>query len=135
MLDAAFERILAFDMPGFARMWAPDGVLEFPFASASGPARLQGREAVVDYLSVYNDLMLPRTLRNVIRHETTDPDTIVIEFEVEGEIVATHEDFKLGYVWIVTVGDDGFTRIRDYWSPLHAEQIIGSANLKEAAKK
>lgn len=125
-LDAAMERIFAYDMPAFARMWAPDGVMEFPFAVDPGPRRLEGRDAIVDYLSVYNDLMLPKKLRNEKRHDTADPDTVVFEFEVDGQVVADGRDYTLGYVWIITVGDEGIVRFRDYWSPYHVSEVIGT---------
>jgi ketosteroid isomerase-like protein len=35
--------LLAKDMAGYAGLWAVDGVMEFPFATADYPARLEGR--------------------------------------------------------------------------------------------
>lgn len=53
LVDRALALLLAKDMAGFAELWAPDGVLEFPFAPPGYPSRLNGRAEVRDYVRDY----------------------------------------------------------------------------------
>ncbi|MBN9736323.1 MULTISPECIES: nuclear transport factor 2 family protein [unclassified Pseudonocardia] len=133
-MDAALDRILDHDMAGFAALWAPGGTMDFPFAAAGSPSHLDGRDAVARYVDGYNDLLLPGSVVAQTRHETTDPDTLVVEFTVEGRIVASGEPYTIGYVAVVTVGPEGITGYRDYWSPLAVQDTLGRTGLAEPTR-
>lgn len=130
-VDGALDRILAHDMPGFAALWAPDGTMTFPFAQPGTTERLDGRDAVADYVSGYNDLLLPRAVTEQVRHETTDPDTLVVEFTLAGTVTSTGKEYAMPYVAVITVGDRGITAYRDHWSPAAAQDVLGSPGLAE----
>lgn len=128
LVDRALERLLAHDMAGFADLWAEDGVLEFPFASPGYPRRLEGRAAIAEYLRGYPDLLDIREIIAKTRHETTDPEVSVVEFEVAGVVVASGKPYQLGYVAVLTVRDGQIRHYRDYWSPLAAAEALGGAD-------
>lgn len=117
-MDRLLAAVLAHDMAAFAREWAPDGTMDFPFAPPGGVAHLAGRDAVAAYLEGYTDAVLPRQVVSQTRHETADPDTLVVEFAVAGDVATTGEAYEMRYVAVVTVGDEGIASYRDYWSPL-----------------
>lgn len=125
VLDRAFALLLAHDMHGFAMLWAPDGVMEFPFAGPGQPRRLDGRGAVVDYLAGYTDMLDIRAISAQTRHQTADPQTVIVEFEAEGIAVVSQRPYRLGYVAVITVGPEGITSYRDYWSPAAAAEVLG----------
>ena len=125
VLDRALDLLLAHDMAGFAQLWAPDGTMEFPFAAAGQPARLDGRSAVADYLSGYTEMLDVRAIVSEVRHQTGDPSTVILEFEVDGVAVAAQKPYRMRYVAVVTVGADGIENYRDYWSPLAAAEVLG----------
>lgn len=127
VIDRALELLLAHDMTEFAQLWAPNGTMEFPFAAAGQPSRLAGRPAVVDYLAGYTDLLDVRAIAFQIRHQTADPSTVIVEFEVEGVAVAAQKPYRMRYLAVVTVGEDGIENYRDYWSPLAAAEVLGGA--------
>lgn len=130
-LNRALALLLEHDMAGFAGLWAPDGTLEFPFAPPGYPARLAGRAAIADYLSGYTELIDLREVVAQTRHPTLDPDTTILEFEVDARAVRTAKPFRMRYVAVVTVGGDGITSYRDYWSPSAAADALdtGTAEL------
>jgi len=127
VIDRAFELLLAHDMTGFALLWAPDGTMEFPFAGPGQPARLDGQAAVLDYLSGYTAMVDVRRIGTQTRHQTLDPDTVIVEFEVEGIAVAAQKPYVLRYVAVITVGPDGIASYRDYWSPSAAAEALGDS--------
>ena len=132
-IDAALDRVLAHDMAGFAALWAPDGTMTFPVAAAGTTEHVAGRDAVTTYLSGYNDLLLPSELVEQTRHDTADPDTVVLEFAMAGTVTATGLPYTLRYICVITVGDEGITAYRDYWSPAAAAELIGAPGLQDAS--
>ena len=125
--DRALDLLLTHDMAGFAALWAPAGTMEFPFAAPGAPARLDGRDEVAAYLAGYTDLVRPRAVVEQTRHDTADPDTIVVEFAVAGTATASGAEYVLRYVAVVTVGAEGITAYRDHWSPAAAQEIVGGS--------
>ena len=117
LFDRALDLLLAKDMSGFADLWATDGTMEFPFAPPGWPARLDGREAVREYLRGYTDVFDIKTFAEKTVHETTDPEVIVVEMEVEGVLVRTGESYRNRYISVIMVRDGHIAGYRDYWSP------------------
>jgi uncharacterized protein len=117
--------LLAKDMTGYAGLWAVDGVMEFPFAPANYPARLEGRVAIEDYLRGYPDLLDVREITEQTIRQTTDPDVVIVEFEAAGQVVATGQPYRMRYAAVVTALDGEIVSYRDYWSPLAAAELLG----------
>lgn len=128
--EETFRRLLdllrAKDMNALADLWAPDGTAEFPFAVGASPRRLDGREAVREYLAGYPDLVDVREIPALTVHRTDRPDTVVVEFTAHGRTVATGEPYRLDYVTVVTTHDGLITRYRDYWNPLAVASAAGT---------
>ncbi|MFD2416850.1 nuclear transport factor 2 family protein [Amycolatopsis pigmentata] len=118
VIDKALELLLAKDMSGFADLWAADGTMEFPFAPPGWPTRLDGREAVREYLRGYPDVFDVKGVVEQTVHETTDPEVIIAEVEVEGVEIPTGKSYRRRYISVITVRDGHIAAYRDYWSPL-----------------
>lgn len=110
------------DIPGWVDLWHEDGVLEFPFAPPGWPARLEGRQAVADYMRHYPDHIDLHDFPDVTIHQTTAAETIVVEMRGVGRFVETGDPFDMAYIAVVTVKDGLITSYRDYWNPLAAQQ-------------
>jgi ketosteroid isomerase-like protein len=133
--------VLQFDMDAQADMYAEDGVLEWPFAPEGMPRRVLGREAIRRVLVPLGERARAaghHLLRydSVVVHDTSDPEVIVAEFDVQGEIVPSGQPYQLSYVQVLRVRDGKIVTFRDYWSPLalsnllaHAETVAGAALL------
>ncbi|WP_242910630.1 nuclear transport factor 2 family protein [Actinomadura terrae] len=120
------DLLLAKDMDAIADLWAPEGTGEFPFAIGTSPRHLAGREEIRGYLSGYPERMDVRAIPAVTVHRTGRPDTIVVEFSVDGRTVRTGEPYRLDYISVITVQDGLITRYRDYWNPLAAAAAAGT---------
>jgi ketosteroid isomerase-like protein len=132
VIDRALEFLLAHDMAGFAGLWAADGTLEFPFASPGYPQRIEGRDAVRDYLRDYTDHADVRAIVSKVVHETMTPGVAVLEFEVDGVAVATARPYRMRYISVITVRDGEIHGYRDYWSPQAAAEAMGGADVLTA---
>ncbi|MFE5942063.1 nuclear transport factor 2 family protein [Streptomyces sp. NPDC056480] len=110
------------DIPGWVELWDEDGVLEFPFAPEGRPARLEGRTAVGDYMRHYPDHVDLHDFPEVTIHQTTVPETIVVEMRGVGRLVQTGAPFDMTYIAVVTIRDGRITAYRDYWNPLAVSQ-------------
>jgi ketosteroid isomerase-like protein len=125
LVEHALDLLLKHDMAGFAGLWAEDGVVEFPFAAAGYPPRVEGRDAIREYLRGYPDLLDVRAVTAKTVHETTAPGVVVAEFTVAGVVVASRKPYELSYVAVITVEDGRIRHYRDYWSPLAAAGLLG----------
>ncbi|MEU2405859.1 nuclear transport factor 2 family protein [Streptomyces rubiginosohelvolus] len=110
------------DIPAWIALWAEDGVMEFPFAPDGWPRRLEGKEAVADYMRHYPDHIDLHDFPELRIHRTTDPQTVVVEMRGVGRLVESNDPFDMTYIAVVTVRDGHFTSYRDYWNPLAVQE-------------
>ena len=96
VFEAVKHCVLALDANGFANLFAPDAVMDFPFgARAVGlPTYLEGREQIRCHMAAGMARARAAGLRMigydaVLMHETADPEVIIVEFDLVGEIAAT----------------------------------------------
>lgn len=124
------------DMDPIADLWAVDGTAEFPFAVGDAPTRLDGREAVREYLAPYPEIYDVTDVTDLVIHHTADRSTVIVEFGSYGRTVATGDPYEMRYVAIVTVRDGAITSYRDYWSPVQVARASGNlAGLVEALRR
>jgi ketosteroid isomerase-like protein len=131
-IDRLQRALLDHDMSAFADEWAPDGTMSFPFAPPGWP-ELDGRDAVRAYLSDYTNTVDIKAISRETRHDTADPDTVILEWAVSGRALKTGRPYDIAYVAVITVGGDGITAYRDYWSPLAAGAALGGLDEMMAA--
>ena len=94
--------------------YAPDGVLEMPFAPPPLQRRYVGRDAIRDVLAPRYAIRRAAGLtlggyRNLVIHETRDPQVIVAEFEVESD------GRQLAFAQVYRVVDGLIALQRDYF--------------------
>jgi ketosteroid isomerase-like protein len=123
-VDRLHERLLAHDMNGFAEVFAVNGVMEFPFAPPGWPTP-RGRQQVREYLRDFTDTVDVRAIVSQTRHETADPDVLIVEWEVDGTALKTGRPYRIRYVNVIKVGGEGIESFRDYWSPLAGGHALG----------
>jgi ketosteroid isomerase-like protein len=114
--------LLEKNISGWVKLWDEDGVMEFPFAPQGWPERLVGKQAVAEYMRHYPDHVDVHDFPDVKIHQTTVPETIVVEMRGVGRLVETDSAFDMTYIAVVTVKDGRITSYRDYWNPLAVQQ-------------
>lgn len=110
------------------RLYAVDAVHEFPFTAPGLPSRLEGRDAIVNWIAEgwkANPLRYER-YRTLAIHETGDPRTVIVEQEALGTSPSTGE-FALPNIVVLTVRNGQITHLRDYVNILAAAAALGRA--------
>lgn len=128
MLRRALGNRLDPDAESFCEMFDPDGVMEFPFAYADLPRRLEGRDALASHLAMLPTLISFDRVSEPTVIEANDPDTVVLEFEGFGTGVATGEPYTQRYVSIIRTHRGRIVHYKDYWNPLVVLRALRGAD-------
>jgi hypothetical protein len=98
---------------------APDGYLEWPYRPPGVPARVQGRTEIRRHLTAAADAFITfDEYRDVVMHETTDPEVIIVEYDAHGIVVATGAPFRQTVIAVLRVRNGQILSYRDYINPL-----------------
>ncbi|MFC7531582.1 nuclear transport factor 2 family protein [Actinoplanes sp. GCM10030250] len=116
---------LARDADKFVELMAPDGYIEWPYRPPGVPARIQGRTAIRTHLTAAAEgLIRLDEHRDVLIHETTDPEVIIVEYEASGSVVPTGAPFEQTVIAVFRVRNEQVVSYRDYINPLPLMEIL-----------
>jgi ketosteroid isomerase-like protein len=115
------QLVLNFDVDQHAELFAEDGVWEFPLAKQGSKVKLEGRDAIREWVmenAKSSQQAGQRVLGydELVIHETADPEVIVVEFDLQGEVTHTGEKFRRSYVQVLRVRDGKIVSLRDYFN-------------------
>lgn len=108
-------------------LWAPDVVIEQPFAMG-GPSRIEGRDAFLEKTKGSRAQLPVRfeAVRDVVVHDTTDPDKIIVEYTLAGTILPTGEQASAPFIAVMEVRDGLVTRWREYQNTALMAEKLGN---------
>lgn len=107
------------DVDTFVGLIAPEGYLEWPFRPPGVPARVQGRAEIRRHLAeAAGGFIRFHEYRDVVVHETTDPEVIIVEYEAHGTVIPTGAPFEQTVIAVLRVRDGLVLSYRDYLNPL-----------------
>jgi len=117
VFERAHVHVRDYDLERFADMFASDGTLEFPFAPEGTPRRLEGRDQIRRVMAVAGQRARQSGRRithydPVLVHETTDPEVIVVEFDLHGE--ESTGSYTLSFIQVLRVRGGRIAEMRDY---------------------
>lgn len=111
-----------------ADLYAPDVVIQMPFASSGFPAETRGNEVLRARMAAVEKLWSFEAVEDVTLHETAVPEVVVAEFKVRGQVIATKESFVLSYINVIRVVDGLISSSRDYGNPLESLTLQEAMN-------
>ena len=121
------QLILNGDADGFADLFAPDAVIEAPFAGQPGmPARLAGREAIREYSR--HVMASPLRVENyevAELYQTQDPEVVIVEIRTKGTVTTTGRSFTATSIQILRIREGHILLFRDFADPRVLEDVIG----------
>lgn len=116
------------DTDDWVKLFAPDAVLEFPYAPDGVPRRVTGRDALHAHMGNF-----PKTFDlkfvDVVFHDTTDPSLAIGEFRSTGTALPTGKPYEQECISVVRTDENGLiTHYLDYWNPLVAIEALTPAD-------
>jgi ketosteroid isomerase-like protein len=69
-------------------------VVRYPFALPV-PTQLEGQEAIQKYFAAVAKMPLKLQMRNMVVHETSDPEVVVAEWNYDGLVTTTGRAFRV----------------------------------------
>lgn len=95
---------------------AEDAVIEEPFAPPGRPRRFSGRAEFVAFAGPQRANFPVRfeEIRNVVIHDTTDPEVIVVEYELVGVVTTTGRRGSAPFIGVLRVRDGKTVLWREY---------------------
>ncbi|MFC5184250.1 nuclear transport factor 2 family protein [Actinomadura harenae] len=110
-----------------AALYADDAVVDQPFRMPPAPIRIEGRAALAEHFASAGQGPLRLRVKDVLVHETADPEVIVAEFTYAGELTTTGAGFEVGNIQVLHVRDGLIVRSRDYHDHAALERALGGA--------
>jgi ketosteroid isomerase-like protein len=106
-----------------ADLYAPDSVIELPFAPPGVPKRLEGREGHRARFKAVAPARRFTRVDSVVLRETDDPEVIVAEYDLHGTMVRSGRPFVFSYIMVIRVRDGLIVHSRDYGDNLAAAEF------------
>ncbi|OKH99175.1 hypothetical protein A6A06_26780 [Streptomyces sp. CB02923] len=116
VLDRRRAAVTGRDADAFADLFAPDGVIELPFAGADVPDRIEGREAIRAFARAAMSAMRVDKFETLAVHRTEDPEVVIAEVLTKG--AGRTDAFEGRSVQLFRIRDGGIVLLRDYTGPL-----------------
>lgn len=116
----------------FVEMFAPNGVLEYPFAPPGLNTPLEGRDAIVANFERVRKLLRIDGVTDAVLHQTSDQRLAIIEFYGHGEGLLTAEPYRQRYISVIEMEGGYITHYKDYWNPLTVLQAVKGRTIMDA---
>lgn len=96
-------------------LWAPDVVIEMPFAPG-GMRRIEGRGRLLALTEQERPALPVRfeEVRNIVVHQSTDPDVAIGEYELAGTLTTTGRHASARFISVLTAGNGQIVHWREY---------------------
>jgi hypothetical protein len=117
--------ILGGDIEGFADLFAPDGVIEAPFAPPGVPPRLEGREAIREYSRhVMSSPLRLEDFEVAELYQTQDREVVIAEVTAKGTLTTTGRSFAATSIQVLRIREGHIVLFRDYADPRILGDVI-----------
>jgi uncharacterized protein len=116
---------LSGDADGLADLYAPDAVIESPFAPPGAPSRLEGREAIREYSR--HVMASPLRLEDyevTELYQTQDPEVVIVEMRAKATLTTTGQTFAATSIQILRIREGQIALFRDFANPRILENAI-----------
>jgi ketosteroid isomerase-like protein len=115
------------DIETFVALMAPDGRIEWPYRPPGVPACLRGRTEIRRHLAATAAAFIRLDeYRELVIHETTDPEVIIVEYEAHGTVVTSGAPFRQTVIAVFRVRDGQILTYRDYINPLPLVEALAT---------
>ena len=116
--------ILSGDADGYTGLFAPDGVVEAPFAPPGAPSILEGREVIGKHSR--HVMASPVRLEEyevAELYQTQDPEVVIVEMRTKGTLTTTGQSFAATSIQILRIREGQIVLFRDFANPRVLEDV------------
>jgi uncharacterized protein len=105
-------------------LFSDDAIIEYPFALPER-TQLNGAEAIKKYFAATSAYPLKLQMRNMVVHETQNPEVVVAEWDYDGLVTTTGHAFQVSNITVTTVRSGKIVRSRDYHNHAVLAAVLG----------
>lgn len=125
VLEQRRELLLKHDVDGFVELFAPDGVIELPFAGPGMPSRLAGQQAIRDFSHRMDASPLRiDDLEATALYHTDDPEVVIVELATRGTVTSTGRTFEATSIQVFRIRGGKIVLFRDYFNVGGLQDIL-----------
>ena len=125
VLEQRREVLLKQDVDGFVELFAPDGVIELPFAGPGMPSRLAGQQAIRDFSHRMDASPLRiDDLEATALYHTDDPEVVIVELATRGTVTSTGRTFEATSIQVFRIRGGKIVLFRDYFNVGGLQDIL-----------
>ena len=115
------------DTDTFLHLMAPDGCLEWPYRPPGTPERRQGHAEIRAHLTAVAEATISfDEYSDVVLHETTDPEVVIVEYEAHGTVQRTGATFDQRVIAVLRIRHGQVLTYRDYINPQPLMEALNS---------
>ncbi|WP_433565238.1 nuclear transport factor 2 family protein [Nocardia sp. CA-151230] len=116
LVEQLFQSLPSRDADGFIARFDPEAVFEIPFLIPGEPTRIEGREAIREYLASRWSGMPGLELHGIrpVIHETADPELYITEVDIDITRPGQPRAWVRSSVNVIRVRNGLVTLFRDY---------------------
>ncbi|MGI5489007.1 nuclear transport factor 2 family protein [Microtetraspora malaysiensis] len=105
---------------------ADDVIVETPFAAPGRPTRFEGKGQFLEFANPGRAAFPVRFdgCRAIAIHDTKDPNTIIVEYELTGTSTETNRQSTAAFIVVLTVRDGKVVLWREYQNTLAIMQAL-----------
>lgn len=118
MLKKELGQLLDPSAKTFTDMFAPDGILEFPYNPTLQNIRIEGKASIAAQLEKAAGTAIIDSITEVTVYRTKAPNIVILEFDGKGHNIKTGYTYKQHYISVITMANGYIVHYRDYFNPL-----------------
>jgi len=117
---------LSGDADGYAGLFAPDAVIESPFAPPGAPSVMRGRDAIREYSRhVMASPLRLEEFEVAELYQTQDPEVVIAEMRTTGTLTTTGRSFAAAALHILRIREGQIVHLRQFADPRVLDDVIG----------
>jgi ketosteroid isomerase-like protein len=105
-------------------LFSDDAIIEYPFALPV-QRQLSGVEDIKKYFAATSTIPMKLQMRNLVVHETVNPEVIVAEWDYDGVVTTSGHEFRVANITVTTVRNGKIVASRDYHNHAVLAGVLG----------
>ncbi|GLZ45391.1 hypothetical protein Acsp06_15760 [Actinomycetospora sp. NBRC 106375] len=120
------DAVGALDLDALADTFAPEVVMDLPYAPPGFPRRVEGREGVTGFFAAMPEMITPLRFHDYrIDAVADDPGSIVAQYASDARILATDRPYRNTYISRFQVRGGAITWFAEYFDPITLVEALG----------